>query len=80
MEVIVELAGAVLREISEALFRVVFGQIGRFVGFIYHRIHQTVRWNLNSDFLATPVTMLLMLALGGTIFFVSVKAVQWMIA
>ena len=56
------------------------GRIADFVGSIYDRIYQTVRWNLNSDFLATPVTMLVMLALGGAAFFAIVISIQWMIA
>ncbi|NJM91339.1 MAG: hypothetical protein HC861_00455 [Rhodospirillaceae bacterium] len=79
-EVIVRVVGEILREIFEALFRAIFGQIARFIGFIYNGIHRIVRWNTNSDLLATPVTILLMLALGGATFFAAVKAIQWMVA
>ena len=76
VEFVVEVIGAIMR----AIFEVALGRIADFVGSIYDRIYQTVRWNLNSDFLATPVTMLLMLALGGAAFFAIVISIQWMIA
>ena len=76
MELVVEVIGAIVR----AIFEIILSCIGRFVGSIYNGIHRTVRWNLNSDFLATPVTILLMLALCGATFFVAVTAIQWMIA
>jgi hypothetical protein len=69
MEGIVELVVEVIGAIVRALFEVIFGRIAVFVGSVYDRIHQTVRWNLRSDFLATPVTLLLMLALGRGNFF-----------
>ena len=75
-ELVVEVIGAIVR----AIFEVALGRIADFVGSIYDRIYQTVRWNLNSDFLAIPVTMLLMLAMGGASFVAVVKAIQWMIA
>ena len=80
MEGIVELVVEVIGAIVRAIFEVALGRIADFVGSIYDRIYQTVRWNLNSDFLATPVTMLMMLALGGATFFAIVTAIQWMIA
>jgi hypothetical protein len=80
MEGIVELVVEVIGAIVRAIFEVALGHIARIVGSIYDRIYQTVRWNLRSDFLATPVTILLMLALGGATFFVLVKAIQWTIA
>ena len=76
VELVVEVIGAILR----AIFEVILGRIARVIGSIYNGIYRTVRWNLNSDFLATPVTMLLMLALGGAFLFALVKAIQWMIA
>jgi hypothetical protein len=75
-EFVVQVIGAIVRAILEALL----GRIALFFGSIYDRIYQTVRWNLNSDFLATPITMLLMLVLGGASFFALIKAAQWMIA
>jgi hypothetical protein len=75
-EFVVQIVGAIAR----AFFEAILGRVGLFVGFIYDRIYQTVRWNLRSDFLATPVTMLLMLALGGATFVALVKAIQWIIA
>jgi hypothetical protein len=75
-ELVVEVIGAIVR----AIFEVALGRIADSVGSIYDRLYQTVRWNLNSDFLATPVAMLLMLALGGATFFAIVKSIQWMIA
>lgn len=79
MEHIAEWVGAVLRAVFEALFSVIFDRIGRLIGFVYDGFYQTVRWNLNSDFLATPVTILLMLAVGAGSFYALVKAIQWMI-
>ena len=79
MEHIAEFVGAVLRAIFEALFGTIFDRIGRLIGCIYDGFYQTVRWNLNSDFLATPITILLMLALGAGSFYGLVKAIQWMI-
>ena len=76
MELVVEVIGAIVR----AIFEVALGRIADFVGSIYDRIYQTVRWTLNSDFLATPVTMLLMVALGGATLFAIVISIQWMIA
>jgi hypothetical protein len=75
-EFVVEVIGAIVR----AIFEAIFGRIARFIGFIYSGIYQTVRWNVNSDFLAIAITILLMLALGGAIFVATVKAIQWMIA
>jgi hypothetical protein len=80
MESIAEFVAEVIGAIVRAIFEAIFGSIARFIGFIYNGIYRTVRWNLNSDFLAIPVTILLMLALGGAIFFALVKAIQWMIA
>jgi hypothetical protein len=79
-EVVGRVVGEILREIFEALFRAIFGQIARFIGFVYNGIYRTVRWNLNSDLLSIPVSILLMLALGGALLFASAKAIQWMIA
>ena len=79
MEFVVELVSAVLRGIFEALFSTVFDRIARLIGFIYDVFFQTVRWNLNSDFLATPITILLMLALAGGAFLTAVKAIQWIV-
>lgn len=79
-EFVGRVVGAILRELFEAIFGAIFGRIRRFVGSIYNGIYQTVCWNLRSDFLATPVTILLMFALGAGLFFGLVKAVQWMIA
>lgn len=78
MEHVAEFLGAVLRAIFEAFFSAILDRIGRLIGFIYDGFYQTVRWNLNSDFLATPVTILLMLALGGATFFTAVKTIQWL--
>jgi len=84
MEHVAELIGAVVRAIFyavfEAFFSVVFDRVGRLIGFVYDGIYRMVRWNLRSDLLAVPVTILLMLALGGALFFALVKAIQWMIA
>jgi hypothetical protein len=80
MEGIVELVVEVIGAIVHAIFEVIFGRIALFVGSIYNGIYRTVRWNLNSDFLAIPVTLLLMLALSAATFFATVKAIRWMIA
>ena len=80
MESIAEFVAEVIGAIVRAIFEAIFGSIARFIGFIYNGIYRAVRWNLNSDFLAIPVTILLMLALGGAIFFALVKTIQWMIA
>ena len=79
-EIVARVAGTFLGEIVETVLGAIFHRIARFIGAIYNAIHQTVRWNLNSDFLATPVTILLMLTLGGALFFTLVKAILWMIA
>ncbi len=41
MELVVEVIGAIVR----AIFEVALGRIADFVGSIYDRIYQTVRWN-----------------------------------
>lgn len=79
-DIVARVIGEVAREIFEALFRAIFGQIARFIGFVYSGIHRKVRWNLSSDLLVTPATILLMLAFSGAFFFALVKAVQRMIA
>ena len=79
-EVVARVVGEIVREFFEALVRYIFGQIARFIGFIYDGIYRIVRWNLDSDSFATPVAILVLMALGGTIFFVLVKTIQWLIA
>ena len=79
MEGIVELVAEVIGAIVRAIFEIIFGRIALFVGSIYNGIYRTVRWNLNSDFLAIPITLLLMLALCVATFFAIVTAIQWMI-
>ena len=79
-EFAIRVIGTIVREIVEVISTAILRRIGRFIAFVYNGIYQTVRWNLNSDFLAIPITILLMLALGGALFFASVKAIQWMIA
>lgn len=79
-EFAIRVIGTIVREIVEAISTAILRRIGRFIAFVYSGIYRTVHWNLNSNFLAIPITILLMLALGGALFFASVKAIQWVIA
>lgn len=76
-EFAIRVIGTIVREIVEAISTAILRRIGRFIAFVYSGIYRTVHWNLNSNF---PITILLMLALGGALFFASVKAIQWVIA
>jgi hypothetical protein len=63
-EVAVRIGGALLRIIAEALREIIFEPVFRLIGRAYNYAFQQIRRLVPSDFLATPITILLLLAVG----------------
>jgi hypothetical protein len=79
-EVAVRIAGAILRVVAEALLELIFEPVFRIIGRAYGYLLRHVRRIVHSDLLATPVTVLLLFAVGAGILVAIIKTVQALIA
>lgn len=79
-EVAVRIAGAILRIVAEALLELIVEPVFRPIGRAYGYLLRHVRRIVPSDFLATPVTILLLFAVGAGILAAIIKTVQAFIA
>ena len=79
-EVAVRIGGAILRIVAEAVLELIFEPVFRVIGRAYGHLLGHVRRIVHSDFLATPVTFLLLFAVGAGILAAIIKTVQAFIA